>query len=530
MRTIVFIALALVFSSAAIAQSVKKDYALTWAEIAVSEMHDTGIPASITLAQGILESGNGKSQLAAMSNNHFGIKCHKGWTGESVRYDDDEAQECFRKYPDARQSFKDHSAFLSTRGRYAFLFSLGKYDYKAWAHGLKKAGYATDPQYAYRLIKIIEREQLFLYDTMSNAEVTAYVSERLNPSTTINPIITASTNPNPPAAPRQTAPDVEQRTQSPMILGPAGSPEPVIEMAKGRNLFFENEVEAVWAHEGDSPNSLAQRYNISVKKLKKYNEWPQYQSEFTHGMKVYLKNKKKKTSSRMNKYHEVKAHETIYQIAQSYGLKTKSLLKLNGLSEGQEVQAGEMLYLQKKRKSPPRLRRVELVSHPQAVSQQTASSNSVVVDPFQNEIIEQKVVIPAAVESKPEVLNSTARTVVIEERAEPIKVANEEQPQYGRAIIYDDTPVINTQPAPTYAPPQNSPTTTVQTIHNPVVNPVIVHTDAVEPRNNLTHKVISGDTLWGLSKKYNVSVADIKAWNNLSSNTIKMGQRIIIKK
>lgn len=138
-------------------------YIYKFAPVAMNEMELYGIPASITLAQGILESGSGRGKLTRKSNNHFGIKCN-GWKGEKVYHDDDKAQECFRKYKDAKYSFRDHSLFLSGRRRYAFLFSLRKDDYKAWARGLKKAGYATDPRYPQKLISLIEKYQLDRYD------------------------------------------------------------------------------------------------------------------------------------------------------------------------------------------------------------------------------------------------------------------------------------------------------------------------------------------------------------------------------
>jgi flagellum-specific peptidoglycan hydrolase FlgJ len=132
--------------------------------ISINEMRLYGIPASITLAQGILESGSGKARLARLANNHFGIKCHD-WTGPRVYHDDDKAQECFRKYKDPSESFRDHSEFLANRKRYAALFELKKDDYKGWAKGLRKAGYATDPKYPKKLISLIERYELYKYDT-----------------------------------------------------------------------------------------------------------------------------------------------------------------------------------------------------------------------------------------------------------------------------------------------------------------------------------------------------------------------------
>lgn len=141
-----------------------KLYISNFEEIAKSNMKDHGIPASITLAQGILESGAGKGKLAQSANNHFGIKCHTGWTGESVKHDDDAAQECFRKYNHPSESYRDHSYFLTSRSRYANLFKLDKGDYEAWAKGLKNAGYATDKKYPDKLIGLIERFELYKYD------------------------------------------------------------------------------------------------------------------------------------------------------------------------------------------------------------------------------------------------------------------------------------------------------------------------------------------------------------------------------
>ncbi len=141
------------------------DYIANYKEVAMSNMKNYGIPASIILAQGILESGAGRGSLAMTANNHFGIKCHNDWTGESVLKDDDAAQECFRKYNDPAESFKDHATFLTGRNRYASLFELPKDDYEAWAKGLRLAGYATDPNYPEKLISYIERYELYQYDS-----------------------------------------------------------------------------------------------------------------------------------------------------------------------------------------------------------------------------------------------------------------------------------------------------------------------------------------------------------------------------
>lgn len=161
-------------------QTRMKVYALTYAEIAQTEMRKYGIPASITLAQGLLESQAGMGELALKSNNHFGIKCHQGWNGPSVSHDDDAAGECFRKYKRVEQSYRDHSEFLSKRGRYSDLFKLNHSDYVSWAHGLKKAGYATDPQYAYKLISLIERFELWKFDGTKKPITTHYTPKQDN--------------------------------------------------------------------------------------------------------------------------------------------------------------------------------------------------------------------------------------------------------------------------------------------------------------------------------------------------------------
>lgn len=152
-------------------------YIKTYAPLAVIKMHEFKIPASITLAQGILESGNGRSVLATKSNNHFGIKCHKGWEGKKVKHDDDKKDDCFRKYKYVENSYNDHSKFLTGRKRYAFLFKISTTNYKAWAKGLKKAGYATDRKYPIKLINIIENYKLYEFDKVKKSDLKKYRKE-----------------------------------------------------------------------------------------------------------------------------------------------------------------------------------------------------------------------------------------------------------------------------------------------------------------------------------------------------------------
>jgi flagellum-specific peptidoglycan hydrolase FlgJ len=171
------------------------NYILQYKDIAMGNMRSHGIPASIILAQGILESGAGAGDLARDANNHFGIKCHKDWMGESVRHDDDAAQECFRKYPQAADSFQDHATFLSSRGRYSALFKLPKSDYRSWARGLRAAGYATDPRYPEKLITYIQKYSLHQYDNLVlGIEVTSDTTTQTIENTIVYPIITQNGN------------------------------------------------------------------------------------------------------------------------------------------------------------------------------------------------------------------------------------------------------------------------------------------------------------------------------------------------
>jgi len=219
-----------------------RDYVTTYDYIAKSNMKKYGIPASIILAQGILESGAGRGTLCTNANNHFGIKCHNDWTGEKVYHDDDSEQECFRKYKLAAESFDDHSTFLTTRGRYANLFKLDKDDYEGWARGLRAAGYATDPRYPEKLIGLIERFDLAKYD-----------AEVLDKNYTPKPKTTP--------APKVTVP-------APVIV--SSKPAPSIQQASQQSPASTTGFYTV--SKGDTLYSISKKHNITVDKLMELNE------------------------------------------------------------------------------------------------------------------------------------------------------------------------------------------------------------------------------------------------------------------
>ncbi|MDE6452289.1 MAG: glucosaminidase domain-containing protein [Odoribacter sp.] len=288
----------------------RKEFINKYKHIAIREMERTGIPASITLAQGILESGCGKSELAVKANNHFGIKCHD-WEGDTYTMDDDAKNECFRKYRHAEQSWVDHSEFLTSRPRYAGLFHLKSTDYKAWAKGLKAAGYATNPRYADLLIKIIEEEELYKFDRNIKHRGTSQP-----PSITVEEFaesIASQTRPG----------NINYRNREEMRNG----------------------IICIEAIPGDSFERIAGYYGIKLKKILQYND--KTNTELKTGQLVYLKRKKAK-AARGYEFHRVKAGDTLYDIAQKYGIRLKNLCNFNYLSPDSPLTEGEKIFLRKK--------------------------------------------------------------------------------------------------------------------------------------------------------------------------------------
>ncbi|MBP3789030.1 MAG: glucosaminidase domain-containing protein [Prevotella sp.] len=269
-----------------------QNYIDQYKDIAIKEMQRYRIPASITLAQGIFESGAGQSELCLKGNNHFGIKCH-GWTGRTVYHDDDASQECFRAYNSALESYEDHSKFLSSSQRYSRLFQLKTTDYKGWARGLKACGYATNPQYADKLIQLIELYRLYEYDRGSAGKNTG---------------------------------------KRPTV---AGADEHIIRIYN-KNLYL-------YARQGDTFRSLSRELGISARKLAKYNERDK-NDVLSEGDIIYLKKKQSRADKAFKKRpHVVKAGESMYGIAQQYGIRLKSLYKKNRLEPDYQLRVGDKL-------------------------------------------------------------------------------------------------------------------------------------------------------------------------------------------
>ena len=275
-----------------------QEYIDKYKDLAIEEMAEYHIPASITLAQGLLESGAGKSYLSRQGNNHFGIKSH-GWQGRTIRHDDDAKQESFRAYNSVKESYEDHSRFLANRDRYQRLFQLSPTDYKGWAHGLKACGYATNPSYANRLIAIIETYQLYEYDKVKpvrNTDVNLAVTEYKAPVLTQKHII----------------------------------------------LNYNNN-KYLYARQGDSFESIAHEVGISADNLAKYNERNR-NSQLHEGDVIYLAKKQKKADKRYKHHkHVVQPGESMYLISQKYGIRLSSLYKLNNLTPAYQIRVGDKL-------------------------------------------------------------------------------------------------------------------------------------------------------------------------------------------
>lgn len=280
------------FGTAHAQNTIYTRYIEEYKDLAIEQMNKHNIPASITLAQGLLESAAGTSVLAQKANNHFGIKCHSDWDGKYIRQDDDSKGERFRVYRSVKDSYEDHSLFLK-RSRYASLFELEVTDYKAWAHGLKRCGYATNPKYAHLLINLIERFDLHQYDYLG-----------------------------------------KNKGYSPLMAG-------------GRQLqvLLCNKNYYVLAAKGDTWKSIAKAVGVSERKLRKYNEVDKHYI-LEDGDIIYLEKKQKKAAKELKgTIHVVKAGESLHHIAQMYGMRMKTLYKLNHLDQCYSAKEGDVLQI-----------------------------------------------------------------------------------------------------------------------------------------------------------------------------------------
>ena len=285
-------------------------YVEKYAAIAKSEMKRTGVPASITLAQGLVESAAGQSALAVKANNHFGIKCHADWRGKRMYRDDDQANECFRVYSNPEASFRDHSDFLRYRDRYKGLFELDPTDYKAWAKGLKSAGYATDPHYAEKLVKVIEDYRLYRFDQDT------------------------------------VVPETPQEVERPVEVKPMKVQEEY-RFALSRTVYEINGVPCIYAVEGDDYASIAAVNGLFLRELLSFNDL-KASEPLKAGDVVYLKAKKNKGARGSEKYIIGEDPETLMEIAQRFGVKLSAIKRMNRLSADYKPAEGDTIVLRRR--------------------------------------------------------------------------------------------------------------------------------------------------------------------------------------
>jgi LysM repeat protein len=474
---------------------VQIEYIERFREIAIREMERAGIPASIKLAQGILESNAGQSDLARRAKNHFGMKCGANWEGNTMYKEDDDydangrlIKSCFRAYRNADASYVAHSEFLRDPRktfRYGFLFRLDPYDYKAWAYGLKRAGYATSPTYPEKLITLIERYQLYQYD-------------------------------------KQTLLAIDDPTMIPDDNRPGRRPSRDL----GAGILRNNDVGYVLVFEGESLDELARRVDVSVDNLLNYNEQLRSNTQLTEGDRIYVQ-PKRNTYRGQQKYHVVKPGETMMEISEEYAVQLSKLLKRNRLAQGQQPAPGEKIKLRgwcKVKEAPrqytgpePTTPSPTTPSPTTPVAPTTPAGELEMEDP-EEEFIEEE--FPGQPSSPvPGANPSTSPS------APPIST----QPEQPKVIINPGSRPVTPPPAPETRPtaPDPIPPTT-QPTPPPVVEPA-PPAPAPSAGEAVYHTVQAGETLWAISQRYNTTVDALKQVNSLAGNTISIGQQLRVK-
>ena len=310
-------------------RQTREEYIDKYKHIAIEHMERYGIPASITLAQGILESDSGNSNLARRSNNHFGIKCKSNWTGQRVYHTDDAPDECFRKYDSVEESYEDHAEFLDQSPRYDSLFAYSSSDYRSWARGLKAAGYATAPDYAQRLTRIIEENLLFLFDEDNGAEL--YAARMRAERGRVDDEFAS-----------QSSVDMPQTVEGGIDPNSYRVPERTY---NGYSVYANNGVHYVVARDGDSFARIAQTFALTERTLRKWNEInPKSEADPVAGEWIYIEQKQSKWLGEGSS-HRVATGETLTSIAQEYGIREKRLRSMNRLKSGAALVEGQMLKL-----------------------------------------------------------------------------------------------------------------------------------------------------------------------------------------
>lgn len=495
MKKVITSALLVIFTALSFAQKADiQAYINTYKDVAIEEMVRAGIPASITLAQGILESGCGKSPLSTKANNHFGIKCKEGWDGEKYYYDDDAPQECFRVYTNARESYSDHSDFLVTRARYADLFSLKTDDYKSWAHGLKAAGYATNPKYATLLITYIEDYGLYEYDkvglAMREGKTEKYVATQ-TPATT--PKEEKKHEPTTTATAAKTETVIVEDVPAPKEKRHHDVPsmaeikkEQALEKDSARKEYTINGLRALKSNGKEDPFAVAYNYAIDYERVLAFNDMAQGDS-FKDGEYIYLQNKK---AFGAEAHYTVKAGETMRDVSQRHGIKLSSLLAKNGLQANDQVYAGQSVNLQANGGTPRSMTYAEFLKQPVPAPAQASA------EPAKKPVVE-KTISTANVATV--TINTPKNEVVAATPAPQATTSN--KPAATATVAKTTTQNISNAPAKTISQ-QSVATTKYQ----------------VQPK----------DTLYSIARRFNTTVDSLREINSLADNNLRIGQHLVV--
>jgi LysM repeat protein len=527
---------------------VTQQYIAKYKDVAIAEMQRSGVPASIKLAQGILETQSGGSWLVQNSNNHFGIKCKNNWTGESVRYDDDARQECFRKYPSAADSYKDHSDFLRNNPRYAFLFQLQEEDYKSWAYGLKQAGYATSNTYPQQLIKLIEDYNLQQY-TLEGEGVTKAGTGNAK---TGDEVVASKPSKTPAPAP--------------------GKSTGITKANAPKGVFQINDRKVILVPKGTSLIQVADQRDIKLRNLVHYNDL-ENDNPLPKETFIFLQ---KKAKSGKNDYHTVAAGETMFDIAQAEGIQLRWLRRRNKMKEGQEPEVGERLALAGYANKTPRLAkyppaedptegdlnpgqivedvRTEIERQEELAQQNAAQQQPAAPAPQGNlptgmvddlkKIGDVKTTGGGAVQGTPAQSKPAATQPANASKPPATQPSNTQPASPVQSAPATTQPVVSprqatTQPAtPAPSTPASeepaepvttSPAQPVSTPSQPATAPADKG-GPIRDGNSLYHEVQTKETLYGIAKRYNVTVEQLQQWNHLESFDIKIGQRLLVGK
>lgn len=471
-------------------------YIEKYKDIAIIEMQRAGIPASIKLGQALLESDAGRSDLARKANNHFGIKCSNDWDGKTFDKKDDEyndqgehIESCFRVYDNAEASYRAHSEFLHNpkkQFRYGQLFELDPTDYKGWAEGLRKAGYATSPSYSKRLVKVIEQYKLYKYDYM-----------------TINDDRLIASNPS------------NDNHFNSTVDG----------------FLVQNDVKYVLSRDNEPVEEVARRTHTRVRSLVAYNENLKNGAQrLTKDTKVYLQSKRNSYRGKEN-YHRVQMGETMFEIAQQYGLKLEKLYERNLMVPGMEPAYNEQVKLKggKASNRPVLVSEVPQIIVPPApridsiIAAKPSTTPPVKTEVVENNPITEKPTIVAESSASGETLPemSAPKPSVGSAEPVPVKTVSNEKPVHNSA---PNNSTANSEIVQPNKPrPQNDFDTSNIFTPPSVEKPITSTTETTQ-----YHTVAKGDTLWNISQRYNTSVDEVKRLNNLNSDGIKLGQRLRI--